>query len=111
MSAYVFCLRPALPARGFWSFHEPAMIGRHAGGPSEDLGEIVKQFRLLLQLRLEATREVRDTIVSGKAGPLGELGQSGLCVAAAQPGCDVQFGKRGQGKAVIPNIDVQFGLP
>ena len=64
------------------------MIGRHAGGLSEDFGEIVKQFRLRLQLRLEATREVRDTIGSGKAEPLGELGQSGLCVAAAQPGCD-----------------------
>jgi hypothetical protein len=34
MSAFVLCLRPALPARGFWSFHDPAMIGRHAGGPS-----------------------------------------------------------------------------
>jgi hypothetical protein len=32
--------------------------------------------------------KVRDTIGSGKAEPLGELGQSGLCVAAAQPGCD-----------------------
>jgi hypothetical protein len=38
MSAFVFCLQPALPARGFWSFHDPAMIGRHAGGPSEDFG-------------------------------------------------------------------------
>ena len=37
------------------------MIGRHAGGPSEDFGEIIKQFRLRLQLRLEATREVRGT--------------------------------------------------
>jgi hypothetical protein len=53
------------------------MIGRHAGGPSEDFGEIIKQFRLRLQLRLEATREVRDTTGSGKAEPLGELG---LCL-------------------------------
>jgi hypothetical protein len=28
VSAFVFCLRPALPARGFWSFQDPAMIGR-----------------------------------------------------------------------------------
>jgi hypothetical protein len=82
-SAFVFCLRPALPTRGFRSFHNPAMIGRHAGGPSEDCGEIIKQLRLRLQLRLEATCEVRGTIGSGKAEPLGELGQSGLCVAAA----------------------------
>jgi hypothetical protein len=73
---------------GFWSFHDSAMIGRHAGGPSDDFGKIVKQFRLRLQLRLEATREVRDVIGSGKAEPRGELGQSGLYVAAAQPGCD-----------------------
>jgi hypothetical protein len=72
----------------FGSSHDSALIGRHAGGPSEDCGEIIKQFRLRLQLRLEATREVRDTIGSGKAEPLGELGQSGLCVAAAQPRCD-----------------------
>ena len=64
------------------------MIGLLAGGPSEDFGEIVKPFRLRLQLRFEATREVRDTIGSGKVEPLGELGQSSLCVAAAQPGCD-----------------------
>jgi hypothetical protein len=63
------------------------MIGRHAGGPSEDFAEIVKRFRLRLQWRLEATREIRDAIGSGKAKPIGELGQSGLCVAAAQPGC------------------------
>src|ERR1700733_1977556 len=72
MSAFVFCLQPALSARGFWSFYDPAMIGRHARGPSEDFGEVVKQFRLRLQLRLEATRKVRDTIGSGKAEPLGE---------------------------------------
>jgi hypothetical protein len=87
-SACVFCLRPALATRRFWSFHDPAVIGRHAGGPSEDFGEIVKPFRLGLQSRLKATREVRDTIGSGKVEPLGELDQSGLCVAAAQPGCD-----------------------
>jgi hypothetical protein len=83
-----FFWRPALPVRGFWSFHDPALIGRHAGGTSEDFREIVKPFRLRLQLRFEATREVRYTIGAGKAEPLGELGQSGLGVAAAQPGCD-----------------------
>jgi hypothetical protein len=45
------------------------MIGRHAGGPSEDFGEIAELFRLRLQLRLETTREVRHTIGSGKAEP------------------------------------------
>jgi hypothetical protein len=45
-----------------------------AGDTSEDFREIVKPFRLRLQLRLEATREVRYTIGSGKAEPLGELG-------------------------------------
>jgi hypothetical protein len=32
------------------SFDDPAMIGRHAGGPSEDFGEIVKEFRLRLRM-------------------------------------------------------------
>jgi hypothetical protein len=36
-------LRPALPGGGFWSFHDPAMIGRHAGGLSEDFGEIANR--------------------------------------------------------------------
>ena len=84
-----FCFRVPQSALGVWSFQRcPATIGHHGGGPSEDFLEIVEQFRLRLQWRLEATREVRDTVGSGKAEPVGELGQSRLRVAAAQPGCD-----------------------
>jgi hypothetical protein len=50
--------------------------------------DIVEDIRLRLQSRLEATREVRDTVDLKKAEPFGELGQSRLCVAAAEPGCD-----------------------
>ena len=64
------------------------MIGRSVAGPSEDFGEVVEQFRPRLQLRFQASRQIRDTVGSGKAEPLGEVGQSRLRMTAAQPGCD-----------------------
>jgi hypothetical protein len=44
------------------------VIGRHVAGPSEDFGEVVEQFRTRLQLRFQASRQIRDTVGSGKAG-------------------------------------------
>ena len=89
VSDFVFCFRLPRQTLGILEFPRClATIGHHGGGPSEDFLDIVEQFRLRLQLRLEATREVRNTVGSGKAEPLGELAQSRLRVAAAQPGCD-----------------------
>jgi hypothetical protein len=89
VSAFVVCFRLPLPALGFWGFLRYwVVVGGRLGGSSEDFGEIVEQFRLELQLCFEATRQIRDTVGSGKAEPPGEVGQSDLCVAAAQPGGD-----------------------
>ena len=89
MSDFVSCFRLPLPGLGFWSFsRRPATIGRHGGGLSEDFFDIAQQFRLRFQLGLKATREVRDTVGPEKAEPLGELAQSRVGVAAAQPSCD-----------------------
>ena len=41
------------------------MIGRSVGDPSEDFGEVVEQFRPRLQLRFQASRQIRDTVGSG----------------------------------------------
>jgi hypothetical protein len=48
----------------------------------------ISSFRPRLQLRFQASRQIRDTVGSGKAEPLGEVGQSRLRMTAAQPGCD-----------------------
>jgi hypothetical protein len=64
------------------------MIGRHGGGLSEDFLDFVEQSRLRLKLGSKSTREVRNTVGSREAEPLGELAESRLRVAAAQPGRD-----------------------
>ena len=63
-----FCCRLPRPARGFWSVPcHWAVIGRHVGGPSQDFGEVLEQFRPRLQLGFQASRQIRDTVGSGKA--------------------------------------------
>ena len=85
----VFCFRLPRPAPGFWRFPRyGAVIGRSVAGPSEDFGEVLEQFRPRLQLRFQASRQIRDAVGSGKAEPLGEVRQSRLPMTAAQPGCD-----------------------
>ena len=89
LSALVFCFRLPGPALGFWSFPLYwAVIGRSVAGPSDDFGEVIPQFRPRLQLRFQASRRIPDTVGPGKAEPLGEVGQSRLRMAVAQPGCD-----------------------
>ena len=50
----------------------------------EDFGEVVDQFRLRFQSRLEAPRQLRDTVGSGKAEPPRQLAQSRLRVPTAR---------------------------
>jgi hypothetical protein len=71
MSDFVFCFPPSLPTFGFGIVHRfRATIGVLAGGPLEDFGEVVEQFWLGCQSRLEAPRQIWDTVGSGKAEPL-----------------------------------------
>jgi hypothetical protein len=89
VSAFAFCFRLPRPALGFWSFPVYwAVFGRSVGGPTEDFGEVLEQFRPRLQLRFQASRQIRDTVGSAKAESLGEVGQSRLRMTATQPGCD-----------------------
>jgi hypothetical protein len=55
---------------------------------SEYFLDVVEQFRVRLQFRPKAPREIRGTVGSGKAETLGELAQSRLGVTVARPGCD-----------------------
>ena len=55
-------------ALGFWSFPRYwVVLGRSVAGPSEDFGDVLEQFRPRLQWRFQASRQIRDTIGSGKA--------------------------------------------
>jgi hypothetical protein len=81
-----FGFRPPVLAFRFWGFGSCLATINHGGRPAEDFLEILEQLRLYIQLSLDAMREVRDIVVSGKAEPLGELAQGRLRVSVAQPG-------------------------
>ena len=58
-------IRDRSQAAGFWSFPRHwAVIGRSVGGPSEDFGEVVEQFRPRLQLA--SRRRVRFGTLSAR---------------------------------------------
>ena len=72
VSDVVFCFPTSLSTFGCGIVHRfRATIGLLAGGPLEDFGEVVEQFWLGCQSRLEAPRQIRDTVGSGKAERLG----------------------------------------
>ena len=85
----LFLLSTDPAGTGLWSFpRDWAVIGRSVGGMSENFGEVVEQFRPGFPLHFQASSQIRDAVGSGKAEPLGEVGQSRLRMTAAQRGCD-----------------------